>query len=63
MLRKAKRICEHCGTERRISMIEESVVTLAGETVTGLFGEGRCLCDNRALSELDLKALEAARQP
>ena len=52
------RICEECGTERRITLLEQAVTTHDGQTVIGLFGEGRCLCPSYALDALDLEALD-----
>src|SRR5215216_2882167 len=51
------RICEECGTERRITLLEQAVTTHGGELVIGLFGEGRCSCPSYALDDLDLAAL------
>lgn len=51
------RVCEECGTERRITLLEQAVTTDDGELVMGLFGEGRCACPSYALDELDLAAL------
>ena len=56
------RICEECGAERRITLLEQAVTTLDGQIVTGLFGEGRCLCPSYALDALDLEALDATRK-
>ena len=61
MLRRSIRVCEDCGTERRITLLEQAVTTSDGQIVTGLFGEGRCLCPSYALDELDLEALEDER--
>ena len=58
MLRRSMRICEECGTERRITLLEQAVTTHDGQTVIGLFGEGRCLCPSYALDALDLEALD-----
>ena len=62
MLRRSMRVCEDCGTERRITLLEQAVTTSDGQIVTGLFGEARCLCPSYALDELDLEALEDARK-
>ncbi len=56
------RICEECGTERRITLLEQAVTTHDGQTVIGLFGEGRCLCPSFALDALDLEALDNSRK-
>ena len=56
------RICEECGTERRITLLEQAVKTHDGQMVIGLFGEGRCLCPSYALDTLDLEALDNARK-
>ena len=56
------RICEECGTERRITLLEQAVTTHDGQTVIGLFGEGRCLCPSYALDALDLEALDNSRK-
>lgn len=56
------RICEECGAERRITLLEQAVTTSDGQMVTGLFGEGRCLCPSYALDALDLEALDATRK-
>ena len=56
------RICEECGGERRITLLEQAVKTLDGQTVIGLFGEGRCLCPSYALDALDLEALDESRR-
>jgi hypothetical protein len=58
VLRRSMRICEECGTERRITLLEQAVTTHDGKTVIGLFGEGRCLCPSYALDALDLEALD-----
>ena len=55
------RICEECGTERRITLLEQAVTTQDGQMVIGLFGEGRCLCPTYALDALDLEALDNSR--
>ena len=62
MLRRSMRICEECGTERRITLLEQAVTTQDGQMVIGLFGEGRCLCPTYALDALDLEALDDTRQ-
>jgi hypothetical protein len=62
VLRRSVRICEECGTERRITLLEQAVTTSDGRMVTGLFGEGRCLCPSYALDALDLEALDATRR-
>ena len=56
------RICEECGTERRITLLEQAVTTHDGQMVIGLFGEGRCLCPTYALDTLDLEALDDTRK-
>ena len=56
------RICEECGTERRITLLEQAVTTADGQMVIGLFGEGRCLCPSYALDALDLEALDNTRK-
>jgi hypothetical protein len=56
------RICEECGTERRITLLEQAVTTTDGQMVIGLFGEGRCLCPSYALDALDLEALDNTRK-
>ena len=56
------RICEECGTERRITLLEQAVTTHDGQMVIGLFGEGRCLCPSYALDTLDLEALDNERK-
>lgn len=56
------RICEECGTERRITLLEQAVTTHDGQMVIGLFGEGRCLCPTYALDALDLEALDDTRK-
>lgn len=56
------RICEECGTERRITLLEQAVTTQDGQMVIGLFGEGRCLCPSYALDALDLEALDNTRK-
>lgn len=62
MLRRSVRVCEECGTERRITLLEQAVTTYDGQMVIGLFGEGRCLCPSYALDELDLEALDNTRK-
>ena len=62
MLRRSMRICEECGAERRISLLEQAVTTLDGQMVIGLLGEGRCLCPSYALDTLDLEALDNTRK-
>ena len=56
------RVCEECGTERRITLLEQAVKTHDGQMVIGLFGEGRCLCPFYALDALDLEALDDTRR-
>ena len=56
------RICEECGTERRITLLEQAVTTADGQMVIGLFGEGRCQCPSYALDALDLEALDNTRK-
>lgn len=56
------RVCEECGTERRITLLEQAVTTHDGQMVIGLFGEGRCLCPSYALDALDLEALDDTRR-
>jgi hypothetical protein len=56
------RVCEECGTERRITLLEQAVKTHDGQMVIGLFGEGRCLCPSYALDALDLEALDDTRR-
>ena len=56
------RVCEECGTERRITLLEQAVTTSDGQMVIGLFGEGRCLCPSYALDALDLEALDDTRR-
>lgn len=56
------RVCEECGTERRITLLEQAVTTHDGQMVIGLFGEGRCLCPTYALDALDLEALDDTRK-
>ena len=63
MLRRTVRLCEECGTERRITLLEQAVTTDDGELVMGLFGEGRCECPSYALDELDLAALGDPQSP
>lgn len=58
MLRRSIRVCEECGTERRITLLEQAVTTTDGQVVIGLFGEARCQCPSYALDELDLQALD-----
>lgn len=55
-------MCEECGTERRITLLEQAVTTHDGQMVIGLFGEGRCLCPTYALDTLDLEALDDTRK-
>ena len=62
MLRRSMRVCEECGTERRITLLEQAVKTHDGQMVIGLFGEGRCLCPSYALDALDLEALDDTRR-
>ena len=62
MLRRSIRVCEECGTERRITLLEQAVTTHDGQMVIGLFGEGRCLCPTYALDALDLEALDNTRK-
>lgn len=62
MLRRSVRVCEECGAERRITLLEQAVKTSDGQMVVGLFGEGRCLCPSYALDELDLEALDNTRK-
>ena len=62
MLRRSMRICEECGTERRITLLEQAVTTADGQMVIGLFGEGRCQCPSYALDALDLEALDNTRK-
>lgn len=62
MLRRSMRVCEECGTERRITLLEQAVTTHDGQMVIGLFGEGRCLCPTYALDSLDLEALDDTRK-
>lgn len=62
MLRRSMRVCEECGTERRITLLEQAVTTHDGQMVIGLFGEGRCLCPSYALDALDLEALDDTRR-
>ena len=61
MLRRSIRYCEDCGTERRITLLEQAVKTHDGQMVIGLFGEARCLCPSYALDALDLESLEETR--
>lgn len=56
------RVCEECGSERRITLLEQAVTTHDGQMVIGLFGEGRCLCPSYALDALDLEALDDTRR-
>ena len=56
------RVCEECGTERRITLLEQAVTTHDGQMVIGLFGEGRCLCPSYAVDALDLEALDNTRK-
>ena len=62
MLRRSMRICEDCGTERRITLLEQAVTTHDVQMLIGLFGEGRCSCPSYALDALDLEALDNTRK-
>lgn len=55
------RICEKCGTPRRIVAMSESATGLAGKTTWFHYGgSAQCKCPDTELNDLDRKAIEGA---